>query len=99
MSLHIIHPLLQGIGKLLDQLRIFFQKALLCRKGRVWYVAGFLSQGSYHISVTFLLQRCCMGFKFHRELCLAAGKGCCRGTKINTLVDLHICAGLQAVLS
>ena len=75
-----------------------FQIAFFRRKCRIGHIAGLFSQRSDNIAVTFLLQGSCMRLEFNRKVPLPAGKCCCRGTKIDALVDGKVFGRINVVL-
>lgn len=58
---------MKGVGEGLDDLRIGFNVALLCRKSSVRNVAGVFPEGSNYVAVAFGFKRGGVGFEFYCE--------------------------------
>lgn len=65
MTAHIVHALLQRIGKGLDNFRIVFNIAFLCTERRVRNIAGAFSQGSNDVAIAFFFKRGGVGLKLY----------------------------------
>ena len=97
--MHVIHSLLKGGCKALDDLGIFIEKAGFGAVRGVGDVSGIYAKRGNHIASPFFLKGGSGRLEFH---CESSRSITCKsrrcGTKVNALVDFQICCRVNAVV-